>query len=90
MRDGTKFTGEMIPNITRGADWVLPHCNLFTMWENDVESDILYSLSTTDLQVRYPFQREAPRLEYHPVNKTWIHSVRIQVTDGRNNTLDLI
>ena len=52
-------------------------------------SDGLYSLSTTDLQVSYPFKEEPLRLEFHPVNKTRIDSVGIRVTDGRNNTLDL-
>lgn len=69
LKDGTNFTGEMIPNITRGGDWVFLHCNLIKRRANDVESDVLYCLSTTGLQVSYPFRKEPYRFEYHPVNK---------------------
>jgi len=88
-KDETNFTGKMIPNITRSVDWVFLHCDLISRRANDVENDVLYSFSTTGLQVSYPFKEEPRRLECHPVNKTLIHSVRVWVTDGRNNTLDL-
>ena len=52
-------------------------------------SDVLYSFSTTDLQVSYPFQKEPLRLEWQPVNKSFIYAIRVWVTDGRNNILDL-
>ena len=88
-KDETNFTGEMIPDITRSVDWVFLHCDLISRRVNDVENDVLYSFSTTNLQVSYPFKEEPYRLECHPVNKTQIHSVRVWVTDGRNNILDL-
>ena len=55
----------------------------------DVPSDVLYSFSTSDLQVSYPFRKEPLRLEWQTVNKSYIDKIRIWVTDGRNNILDL-
>ena len=81
--------GNKIPNITRGVDWVYLHCDLITRRTNNVPSDVLYSFSTTDLQVSYPFQKEPRRLEWQPVNKSYINEIRVWVTDGRNNILDL-
>ena len=49
----------------------------------------MYSLSTVGRNVSYPFQEEPLRLEFHPVNKSRIDSVRIGITNGRNNLLDL-
>ena len=89
LKDETNFTGEMIPDITRSVDWVFLHCDLISRRVNDVENDVLYSFSTTNLQVSYPFKQEPRRLECHPVNRSRIDSVRVWVTDGRNNILDL-
>jgi len=63
LKDGTNFTGEMIPDITRSVDWVFLHCDLISRRVNDVENDVLYSFSTTNLQVSYPFKEEPYRLE---------------------------
>ena len=88
LTEKTNFVGAVVPNITRSVDWVFLHCDLITRRANDVASDVLYSFSTTGLQVSYPFQKEPYRLEWH-VNKSEINSIRIWVTDGRNNPLDL-
>ena len=79
----------MIPNITRGVEWVFIHCDLISRRMNDIENDVLYTFSTTNLQVSYPFEKEPYRLECHPVNRTLINSVRVWITDGRNNILEL-
>ena len=68
LKNETNFTGEMIPDITRSVDWVFLHYDLISRRANDVENDVLYSFSTTDLQVSYPFKEEPRRLECHPVN----------------------
>jgi len=81
--------GQKVPNITRSVDWVYLHCDLITRRTNNVPSDVLYSFSTVDLQVSYPFRKEPRRLEWQPVNKSFINSIRVWVTDGRNNILDL-
>ena len=85
LKDETNFTGEMIPDITRSVDWVFHHCDLISVRVNDVAKDVLYSFYTTNLQVK----EEPYRIECHPVNKTRIDSVRVCVTDGRNNILNL-
>ena len=81
--------GTKIPNITRGVDWVYLHCDLISRRAKNVPSDVLYSFSTSDLQVSYPFRKEPRRLEWQPVNKSNINAIRVWVTDGRNNILDL-
>ena len=81
--------GTKIPNITRGVDWVYLHCDLISRQTNNVPSDLLYSFSTADLRVSYPFKKEPRRLEWQPVNKSHINGIRVWVTDGRNNILNL-
>ena len=81
--------GRKVPNITRGVDWVYLHCDLITRRTNNVPSDVLYSFSTSDLQASYPFRKEPLRLEWQTVNKSYIDKIRVWVTDGRNNVLDL-
>jgi hypothetical protein len=85
----TTLTGKTVPNITRGVDWVFLHCDLISRRANDVESNVLYSFSTTDLRISYPFKIEPRWREFHPVKQTLIHAIRVWVTDGRNNILDL-
>ena len=89
LKDAKNFTGALLPDITRSVDWVFLHCDLITRAANDVESDVLYSLSIIGRQVSYPFNEEPYRLEWHPVNKSQIDSIRVWVTDGRNNLLNL-
>ena len=81
--------GDKVPNITRGVDWVYLHCDLISRKTNNVPSDMLYSFSTADLHISYPFQKEPRRLKWQPVNKKSIDAIRVWVTDGRNNILDL-
>ena len=81
--------GRKVPNITRGVDWVYLHCDLISRRTNNVSSDVLYSFSTSDLRVSYPFRKEPRRLEWQPVTKSYINEIRVWVTDGRNNILDL-
>ena len=89
LKAAKNFTGALLPDVTRSVDWVFLHCDLITRAANDVESDLLYSLSIIGRQVSYPFNEEPYRLEWHPVNKSQVDSIRIWVTDGRNNLLDL-
>ena len=83
------FVGAMTPNITRSVDWLFLHCDLISRRGDDVSSDVLYSFSTTGVEVGHPFEKEPYWLEWHPVNKSMIDSIRIWVTDGRGNPLDL-
>jgi len=51
----TTLTGEKVPDITRSVDWIFIHCDLISRRANDVESNVLYSFSTTGLRPSYPF-----------------------------------
>ena len=81
--------GRKVPNMTRSVDWVYLHCDLISRRTNNVPSDELYSFSTSDLLISFPFRKEPLRLEWQPVNKSNINAIRVWVTDGRNNILDL-
>ena len=83
------FVRAMVPDITRNVDWVFLHCDLISRRANDVPSDVLYNFSTPGLHGSHPFEKEPYRLEWHPVNISMINSIRIWVTDGRGNPLDL-
>ena len=63
LKEKTNFVGKMVPHITRSVDWVFLYCDLITRQANDVGSNVLFSFSTVNLQVSYPFQKEAYRLE---------------------------
>jgi len=81
--------GDKVPNITRGVDWVYLHCDIISRKTNNIPNDVLYTFSTADLHVSYPFSKEPRRIKWQPVNKSRIDSIRIWVTDGRNNILNL-
>jgi len=89
LKDAKNFTGTLLPNITMSVDWVFLYCDLITRAANDVERNVLYSLSIIGRFVGYPFNEEPYRLEWNPVNKSHIGSITVWVTDGRNNLLDL-
>lgn len=57
------FTRAMLPDIKRSVDWVFIHCDLITRAAKDVPPDVLYSLSTSNRQISYPFKEEPYRLE---------------------------
>ena len=81
--------GRKLPDITRGVDWVFIHCDLICRVSNNIPSDVIYSFSTSNLQVSYPFEIKEQLLDWHPVDKKNIDSVNIRVTDGKSGTLDL-
>ena len=81
--------GRKLPDITRGVDWVFIHCDLITRASNNIPRDVIYTFSTAMLKVSYPFEKEPLILNWHPVNKKIIDSVRIRVTDGIGGDLDL-
>ena len=81
--------GRKLPDITRGVDWVLIHCDLITRESNNVPKDVIYTFSTAMLRVSYPFEKEPLILNWHPVNKKIIDLVSVRVTDGIGGALDL-
>ena len=81
--------GDKVPNITRGVDWVYLYCDIISRKTNNITNDVLYTFSTADLNVSCPFSKEPRRIKWQPVSKTHINAIRIWVTDGRNNILNL-
>ena len=87
--DGANNRSDRVPNITRGVDWIYVHCDLITRAVDNIGGDVMFSFSTAELSVSYPFSKEPRRLLWHPVNKNRINSINIKITDGRNNIIDL-
>ena len=87
--DGANNRGDRVPNITRGVDWIYVHCDLISRAVDNIGGDVMFSFSTAELTVSYPFSKEPRRLLWHPVNKNRINSINIKITDGRNNIIDL-
>ena len=77
------FVLAKVPDITRSVDWAYRYGDLTSRRANYVSSDALYSFSTSGLEVSHPFQKEQHRLEWYPVNKSFMNSIRLWVTDGR-------
>ncbi|KAL9976398.1 hypothetical protein ACROYT_G013696 [Oculina patagonica] len=85
----TNNVGDHVPNLTRGVDWIYIHCDLVSRAVDNIEDDVLYTLSTSTLEISYPFSKEPYRLLWHPVNKYRINSIRIRISDGLGNDLFL-
>ncbi|KAL9954500.1 hypothetical protein ACROYT_G042048 [Oculina patagonica] len=81
--------GDRVPNLTRGVDWIYIHCDLISRSVDNIADDILYTLSTSTLEISYPFSKEPRRLLWHPVNKYRIDSIKIRISDGQGNDIFL-
>ena len=80
---------KFVPNITSGVDWIFIHCDLITRDVRNVGSDVLFSISTLTHNVSEIISEQPLRLEWFSVNKNVIQEIRVYVTDGRNNIVDL-
>ena len=87
--DLTTNVSKYVPNITRGVDWIFIHCDLITRDVKNVGTDVMISLPTSTRRISESFSVEPRRLQWHPVNKSHIESIRVYVTDGRNGILDM-
>ncbi|KAL9954527.1 hypothetical protein ACROYT_G042077 [Oculina patagonica] len=81
--------GDRVPNLTRGVDWIYIHCDLISRSVDNIADDVLYTLSTSTLEISYPFSKEPRRLLWHPVNKYRINSIKIRISDGQGNDIFL-
>ena len=82
--------GPRVPNLSQDAEILNVHCDLVnTSLVDGVESDIIYSFSTSILKPSYSFEREPIRVTYNPLNKNTISSIRIYITDGKRRVIDL-
>lgn len=82
--------GIRTPNLSQDTDMLNIHCDLINESLVDgVETDIIYSFSTSVLKPSYSFTKEPRRVTFNPVNKTTISSMRIYITDGKRRLIDL-
>ena len=87
----TKY-GSNTPNITRNVDNIFIHCNLLSDSRvSGKQGDVLYRFSVANLQISYPFEikETIPRPLFNKINTNIIKELRIYITDGLNNPLDL-
>ena len=80
---------KFVPNITRGVDWIFIHCDLITRDVRNVGADVLFSIPTATHDVGSIISQQPLRLEWFSINKNVIQEIRVYVTDGRNNIVDL-
>lgn len=81
--------GSKVPNVSQDTDILNIHCDLVNdSLVDGIESDIIYSFSTSVLKLSYSFTLEPRRVTFNPVNKTRISSIKIHITDGKRRTTD--
>ena len=82
--------GNYTPNLSQDTEILNIHCDLISdsLVDGD-ETDIIYTFGTNDLQPSYAFTKEPLRVQYYPVNKYLISTLRIYITDGKRRIIDL-
>ena len=80
-----------IPNITNSIDKVIIHCSLLTdtFYNGDLNSDVLYTFSTSNFRIGYDIPIKEQNLKYHKMNNYLIKKFRIQIKDSLDRYLDL-
>ena len=69
--------------MTQDTDVLSIHCDLTSdSLVDGEECDVIYSFGTSILRASYGFVLEPHRINFNPVNKTNILSIRIYVTKG--------
>ena len=82
--------GDYIPNLSQDREILNIHCDLISESSVDgVETDIIYSFSTSTLRPTYSFTQEPLRVMFSPVNRKIINSIRIYITDAKRRVIDL-
>ena len=84
--------GTYSPDITRGVDNLFIHSNLISFSSvSGKQGDVLYRFSTANLQLSYPFKinETINNPLYTKLNTSKIRELRIYITDGENNPIDL-
>ena len=82
--------GDYTPNLSQDTEILNIHCDLISesLVDGD-ETDIIYTFGTNDLQPSYAFTKEPLRVQYYPVNKYIINTLRVYITDGKRRIIDL-
>ena len=82
--------GDYIPNLSQDREILNIQCDHISqsLVDGD-ETDIIYSFSTSTLTPSYSFTQEPRRVQYNPINKNTINTIRIYITDGEKRIIDL-
>jgi len=82
--------GTRVPNLSQDTDILNIHCDLINESLVDgQDTDIIYSFSTSVLNPSYSFTLEPKRVTFNPVNKNYISSIRIHITDEKRRLVNL-
>jgi len=82
--------GDYLPNLSQDREILNIHCNLITgSLVDEHETDIIYTFGTNDLVPSYTFTKDPLRIRFYPVNKYYIDTLRIYITDGKRRIIDL-
>ena len=82
--------GDYIPNLSQDREILNIHCDLISDSSVDGDgTDIIYSFSTSTLTPSFSFTQEPRRVQFNPVNKNTINTIRIYITDGKRRIVDL-
>lgn len=82
--------GDYTPNLSQDREMLYIHCDLISESSvNGKETDIIYAFSTNTLNPSASFTIEPKEIQYTPVNKNMINSIRIYITDAKQRLIDL-
>lgn len=82
--------GDRVPNLSQDTDILNIHCDLINdSLVDGQDTDIIYSFSTSVLNLSYSFTIEPRRVTFNPVNKITISCIRIYIIDGKRRLVNL-
>ena len=86
----SRNVGDYTPNLSQDREILNIHCDLISDSLVDEDyTDIIYSFGTNDLIPSYAFTKEPLKVQYFSVNKYFINTIRIYITDGKRRVIDL-
>jgi len=89
-REDFSQIGIKTPNITNSLDSIYIHCDLVSNSLVDGKwGDVIYTLSTANLSRSYPFTIEPTRVGFSELDKKYIDSITIHMTDIYGKIIDL-
>ena len=89
LKDST-YWGTKTPNITISIDAIYIHCDLISNSIVDGKyGDVIYTLSTANLERSFPFYIEPKRVGFNEINKYTISSITIYITDVYGRIINL-
>jgi len=89
LKDAENY-GSRMSNLGQDTEMLNIHCDLVnTSLVDEVDTDIIYSFSTSILKPSYSFTMEPRRVTFNPVNKNAISRIRIHITDGKRRQINL-